>query len=109
VHQSKSAHPPRPQRETSDDILRKFPTEGTQAICFYSLYVVFCPAPLALLTRTVNCIGGIKPPKKPGRPATLELNPNFEILSQMRNLSIQFLDNDGQCTFEFHRVLWSVC
>jgi hypothetical protein len=28
----------------------------------------------------------------------VELNPNFEILSQMRNLTIQFLDNTGQCS-----------
>lgn len=55
-----------------------------------------------LADRTVNCIGGIKPPKKPGRPATLELNPNFEILAQMRNLNVQFLDDDGQCIFEFY-------
>ncbi|KAJ6187461.1 hypothetical protein N7519_002369 [Penicillium mononematosum] len=37
----------------------------------------------------------------PGRPALLDLNPNFEILSQMRNLTVQFLDDDGQCTFKF--------
>lgn len=60
------------------------------------------PPPLpqvTLLTTLVNCIGSIKPPKKAGRPALLDLNPNFEILSQMRNLTIQFLDDDGQCTF----------
>ncbi|KAJ5467511.1 hypothetical protein N7475_005263 [Penicillium sp. IBT 31633x] len=49
----------------------------------------------------LNCIAAIKPPKKVGRPATIELNPNFEILSQMRSFTIQFLDDDGQCTFEF--------
>lgn len=54
---------------------------------------------MTLLTTLVNCIGSIKPPKKAGRPALLDLNPNFEILSQMRNLTIQFLDDDGQCTF----------
>lgn len=27
----------------------------------------------------------------------IELNPNFEILSQMRNLQITFLNDDGQC------------
>lgn len=48
------------------------------------------------LTAPVNCVGNVKPPKKPGRPVVVELNPNFEILSQMRNLSIEFLDNDGQ-------------
>jgi hypothetical protein len=51
--------------------------------------------------RLVNCIGSIKPPKKAGRPATLDLNPNFEILSQMRNFTVQFLDDDGQCIFQF--------
>ncbi|OGE57897.1 hypothetical protein PENARI_c001G01412 [Penicillium arizonense] len=42
----------------------------------------------------LNCVGGIKPPKKAGRPATLDLNPNFEILSQMRTFTVQFLDDD---------------
>lgn len=46
---------------------------------------------------TVNCVANIKQPKKAGRPVTVELNPNFEILSQMRNFQIQFLDDDGQC------------
>lgn len=45
----------------------------------------------------VNCVASIKQPKKAGRPVTVELNPNFEILSQMRNFQIQFLDDDGQC------------
>ncbi|OQE90301.1 hypothetical protein PENNAL_c0012G02957 [Penicillium nalgiovense] len=45
----------------------------------------------------LTCIGSIKPPKKAGRPALLDLNPNFEILSQMRNLTVQFLDDDD-CT-----------
>jgi hypothetical protein len=49
-----------------------------------------------LITRLVNCIGGIKPPKKAGRPVIIDLNPNFDILSQMRNFTIQFLDDDGQ-------------
>lgn len=53
------------------------------------------------LTATVNCIEKVKPPKKPGRPVVVELNPNFEILSQMRNLTIEFLDNEGQCFFYF--------
>ncbi|KAJ5175084.1 uncharacterized protein N7482_000961 [Penicillium canariense] len=46
----------------------------------------------------LNCVASIKPPKKAGRPMTIELNPNFEILSQMRNLQITFLDDDGQCS-----------
>jgi hypothetical protein len=69
--------------------------------CHFSTWArPFSPVHL-LMFRSVNCIGGIKPPKKPGRPATLDLNPNFEILSQMRNFTIQFLDDDGQCIFEF--------
>lgn len=48
------------------------------------------------LTATVNCVENMKPPKKPGRPVVVELNPNFEILSQMRSLSIEFLDNEGE-------------
>ncbi|KAJ5185077.1 hypothetical protein N7491_007052 [Penicillium cf. griseofulvum] len=51
----------------------------------------------------LNCIGAIKPPKKAGRPAIIDLNPNFDILSQMRNLTIQFLADDD-CT-EFCRML----
>ncbi|CDM33649.1 hypothetical protein CBS147339_4087 [Penicillium roqueforti] len=47
----------------------------------------------------LNCIGSIKPPKKAGRPALLDLNPNFEILCQMRNLTIQFLDDDDCAAF----------
>lgn len=44
----------------------------------------------------LNCVANIKQPKKTGRPVTVELNPNFEILSQMRNFQIQFLD-DNDC------------
>ncbi|KAJ5514395.1 hypothetical protein N7463_003947 [Penicillium fimorum] len=47
----------------------------------------------------LNCIAAIKPPKKAGRPAIIDLNPNFEILSQMRNFTIQFLDDDDCATF----------
>lgn len=54
---------------------------------------------LYLKPATVNCVGSVKPPKKAGRPVIIELNPNFEILSQMRNLQITFLNDDGQCSF----------
>lgn len=47
-------------------------------------------------TITVSCVESVKPPKKPGRPVVVGLNPNFDILSQMRNLKIEFIDNDGQ-------------
>lgn len=48
-------------------------------------------------TATVSCVETVKPPKKAGRPVLVELQPNFDILSQMRNLAIEFLDDDGQC------------
>jgi hypothetical protein len=44
----------------------------------------------------VNCIEHLKPGKKAGRPVVLDLNPNFDILEQMRVLQIQFLDDNGQ-------------
>ncbi|KAJ5389726.1 uncharacterized protein N7496_000794 [Penicillium cataractarum] len=50
----------------------------------------------------LNCVGSVKPPKKAGRPVLIELNPNFEILSQMRNLQITFLNDDGQCSLKPH-------
>ncbi|OQD70655.1 hypothetical protein PENDEC_c022G04466 [Penicillium decumbens] len=42
----------------------------------------------------LNCVAKVKPPKKPGRPVVIELDPNFDILSVMRNITIQFLDNN---------------
>lgn len=50
-----------------------------------------------LISALVNCVASVKPPKKPGRPVVVEFDPNFDILSQMRNLTIQFLDNDSKC------------
>lgn len=44
----------------------------------------------------VNCIEHVKPAKKAGRPVVVDLNPNFDILEQMRVLQIQFLDDKGQ-------------
>ncbi|KAJ6161267.1 hypothetical protein N7470_004663 [Penicillium chermesinum] len=45
----------------------------------------------------LNCVAHVKPPKKSGRPVAVDLNPNFDYLAQMRNLHIQFLDdNDSQ-------------
>ncbi|CAK38688.1 hypothetical protein An04g04230 [Aspergillus niger] len=40
----------------------------------------------------INCIDSFNPGKKAGKPVVLQLQPNFDILSQMRTLSIQFLD-----------------
>lgn len=47
------------------------------------------------LTGPVHCIGQVDAGKKPGRPVTLQLHPNFDILSQMKVLYIQFLDDNG--------------
>ncbi|KAJ5225508.1 hypothetical protein N7468_006733 [Penicillium chermesinum] len=44
----------------------------------------------------LNCVAHVKPPKKSGRPVAVDLNPNFDYLAQMRNLHIQFLDDNGQ-------------
>ncbi|KAJ5095928.1 hypothetical protein NUU61_005284 [Penicillium alfredii] len=47
----------------------------------------------------LNCIGSFKPPKKAGRPVALDLQPNFDILAQMRNLQVEFLDDDDRKSF----------
>lgn len=44
----------------------------------------------------VNCIEHVKPAKKAGRPVVVDLNPNFDLLEQMRILQIQFLDDQGE-------------
>ena len=43
----------------------------------------------------VTCIGSFNPGKKAGKPVVLQLQPNFDILSQMKTLTIQFLDDSG--------------
>ena len=48
----------------------------------------------------INCIDSFNPGKKAGKPVVLQLQPNFDILSQMRTLSIQFLDDLGRFLFE---------
>ncbi|KAJ5928706.1 hypothetical protein N7466_007662 [Penicillium verhagenii] len=47
----------------------------------------------------LNCVANVKPPKKAGRPVIIELDPNFDILMKMRNLTIQFLDDDDCKSF----------
>ncbi|KAJ6095540.1 hypothetical protein N7486_006286 [Penicillium sp. IBT 16267x] len=47
----------------------------------------------------LNCVANVKPPKKAGRPVVLELDPNFDLLMQMRNLTIHFLDDDDCKSF----------
>jgi hypothetical protein len=53
----------------------------------------------------VNCIDSVNPGKKAGRPVVLELQPNFDILAQMKSLSIQFLDDQGM---SFLRCHWEI-
>lgn len=50
----------------------------------------------------VSCIDSVNPGKKAGRPVVLELQPNFEILAQMKSLSIQFLDDQGMSFLRCH-------
>jgi hypothetical protein len=44
----------------------------------------------------------VNPGKKAGRPVVLELQPNFDILSQMKSLHIQFLDDQGMSFLRCH-------
>lgn len=45
----------------------------------------------------VNCIESVNPGKKAGKPVVLHLQPNFDLLSQMKVLQFQFLDDGGTC------------
>lgn len=38
----------------------------------------------------------MNPGKKAGKPVVLHLQPNFDLLSQMKHLQIQFLDDEGR-------------
>ena len=58
------------------------------------------------LTDLVNCIESVQPPKKAGRPVVLQLLPNFDYLSQMRNLQIHFLDHGGMSTLSTRAETW---
>jgi hypothetical protein len=44
----------------------------------------------------VDCIDRIEQSKKAGRPMTLTLRPNFDLLAQLKSLSILFLDDNGK-------------
>lgn len=43
----------------------------------------------------ISCIASVNPGKKAGKPVILQLQPNFDLLSQMKVLQIQFLDDSG--------------
>ncbi|OJJ40841.1 hypothetical protein ASPWEDRAFT_145900 [Aspergillus wentii DTO 134E9] len=47
----------------------------------------------------LNCIGKVTPGKKAGRPVVLQLQPNFDILAQLKVLHIQFLDDSDRIRF----------
>ncbi|KAF7119026.1 hypothetical protein CNMCM5793_008666 [Aspergillus hiratsukae] len=56
----------------------------------------------------LTCIDTVNPGKKAGRPVVLELQPNFDILAQMKSLSIQFLDDQDRkafCAFLTNQML----
>lgn len=57
---------------------------------------------MTILTVVVNCVETVNPGKKAGRPVVLELQPNFDILSQMKSLHIQFLDDQGMSFLGCH-------
>lgn len=50
----------------------------------------------------INCIDSVNPGKKAGRPVVLQLQPNFDLLSQMKVLQIQFLDDSGEHAILVH-------
>lgn len=43
----------------------------------------------------ISCIASVNPGKKTKKPVILQLQPNFDLLSQMKVLQIQFLDDSG--------------
>jgi hypothetical protein len=47
-------------------------------------------------TQLVDCIDRLEQSKKSGRPISLSLRPNFELLSQLKTLHILFLDENGE-------------
>lgn len=77
------------------------PSIGTKLV----LFGLFEPRLTAL---AVNCVASFKPPKKAGRPVVVELNPNFDILAQMRTLTIQFLDDEGKFTTDPFREVRAI-
>ncbi|KIX06730.1 uncharacterized protein Z518_04706 [Rhinocladiella mackenziei CBS 650.93] len=47
----------------------------------------------------LDCIDRLEQSKKSGRPMTLSLRPNFELLAQLKSLHISFLDDNDQKRF----------
>ena len=45
---------------------------------------------------SVDCVGQLHQEKKAGRPVSLTLQPNSELLSQLKMLQIQFLHENGE-------------
>ena len=52
-------------------------------------------------SHAVDCIDQIEQGKKAGRPVSLRLRPNFDLLSQLKILHIQFLDDNGKPQVRF--------
>lgn len=103
MHQPESTDLPRIQRETGHAVFRQLAAQGAKAICVDSWYgalqsslAALYPIYATILTLCeVNCIETVNPGKKAGRPVVLDLQPNFDLLSQMKTLHIQFLDDQG--------------
>jgi len=47
----------------------------------------------------LDCIDRIEQSKKSGRPITLRLRPNFELLTQLKALQIEFLEENDHKVF----------
>ncbi|KAF7512105.1 hypothetical protein GJ744_002818 [Endocarpon pusillum] len=66
---------------------------GIQTIIFFANSQ--CKERKKYISIPVNCIDQIEQNKKPGRPISLRLQPNLKLLSELKVLHIQFLDDDG--------------
>ncbi|OAP55224.1 hypothetical protein AYL99_10924 [Fonsecaea erecta] len=51
------------------------------------------------ITIPLDCIDQIEQSKKSGRPMTISLRPNFDLLTQLKALHITFLDDNDQKKF----------
>ena len=55
-------------------------------------------------SRIVDCIDRIEQSKKSGRPVSISLRTNFDLLAQLKSLQITFLDDNGKKSYSFGHV-----
>ena len=53
------------------------------------------PCPEFADQEPVDCVDRIEQSKKAGKPMSLSLRPNFDLLAELKTLSILFLDDNG--------------